>query len=399
MTSPNASRRLYLDHAATSWPKSPDVLAAMHDYAVDFGATAGRGGYRSAQSAGQIIAQTRRDVARLVGAGAATEISFHASGTAALNAALFGFLKPGDHVVTTACEHNSVLRPLEALRVRDAVDLSIVPCDRNGSVATPEVVAALRSDTRLVAVTHVSNVTGAVQPIEDIAKALTDHPAALLVDAAQSLGWIPIDVSIGIDFLAAPTHKAIGGPFGTAILFARTARHEQISPTLFGGTGSSTPSLAMPEMMPGKLEAGNLNVPAIAALRVAVSIHRAKTLREGASLAEAATSLGRQLHHGLRDIDGVTIFGKPSAVPVVSFRVAGYTPAEVASILDAEFSIEVRSGLHCAALIHRHLDPDDIPSGVDEDLPGTVRVSAGHDTSADDIGRFLDAIRAIAKAV
>lgn len=377
--------RVYLDHAATSWPKAGAVLEAMTDFALNGGATAGRGGYRSAQEAGRIVDGVRMHLSKLIGAGASSSISLHSNGTAALNTAILGLVRPGDHVVTTAVEHNSVLRVLSHLEQTRKLDWTIVECDRNGQVTTEDVMTAIRPNTRLVAVTHASNVTGAVQPIAELSRAMQTHPAALLVDAAQTVGHLPIHVrEMGIDMLAAPGHKCIGGPQGTGFLYVAKRWQEAIVPSLFGGTGSVSESLSMPTEMPSKLEAGNLNVPALAGLLVAVKI--ANDESSHVQSLRRTSELSQRLHQGLNQIRGVKVHGYPGTVPVVSFGLESLSPTDVAAILDAEFGVEVRAGLHCAAKIHDHL-------GTAPD--GTVRVSAGKSTTDEEVDVFLRAVKQI----
>ncbi|KAA1261381.1 putative cysteine desulfurase [Rubripirellula obstinata] len=378
-------RRIYLDHAATSWPKHDTVLKAMDEFARDCGATAGRGAYQSSMAANQILAKTRVAIAKLIGAESTNCISFHSGGTAALNAAIHGLLRPGDHVVTTAAEHNSVLRPLHFLAKRDAIRLTIVPVDDSGIVDALGVVEAVEDDTRMVAVTAASNVTGAVQPISAIGKALKDRSALFLCDAAQVFGAAPINVvDSHIDVLASPGHKASGGPSGTGLLYVNERLHDEIEPSIQGGTGSMSESLDMPTSFPEKLEAGNLHVSGIAGWLT--SLERLKLDRTE----EHCRELSRKLHDGLRAIAGTHVFGKPGPIPIASVQIDGLSASDVAMILDSEFGIEVRSGLHCAALIHRCIGTAD---------EGTVRISAGAETTTADIDAVIEAVTQIASSI
>ena len=275
-------------------------LAAMDRFTRECGAAAGRGGYRSAAAADQVVSKVRRDLATRIGASSSECISFHANGTAALNAAIYGMVRPGDHVVVSAAEHNSVLRPLHDLSKTQGVRLTIVPTDCDGLVDADAMIAAVEGDTRLVALTHASNVTGTIQPIRAVGKLLRDHPAWFLCDAAQTLGTIPISVQEAcIDLLAAPGHKSTGGPLGTALLYAAPKLHQQLEPSIRGGTGSESESLAMPQSMPSKLEAGNLNVPAIAGWGAALDLCQSDHL---ASRTQHAGQLAQRLHSGLAQI-------------------------------------------------------------------------------------------------
>ncbi|TWT54638.1 putative cysteine desulfurase [Rubripirellula amarantea] len=379
-----SKQRIYLDHAATSYPKANGVLEAMDHFARSCGATAGRGGYTSARTADQVVAKLRQKLAEFVGAESSSCISFHASGTAALNAAIQSTLRPGDHVVTTAAEHNSVLRPLHHLQKHNDVKLTIVPVDSDGLVDVAEVLAATTSKTRLVAVTSASNVTGCVEPIAEIGQRLKDRSAIFLCDAAQTLGVLPIDVTaMGIDLLAAPGHKGMGAPAGTAMLYANQSLHEVMQPIIQGGTGSQSESLDMPEQMPAKMEAGNLNIPALAGwLAAAESLNSDELERRRIYHGELAALL----YDGLRQVDGVTLFGQTGPLPIASMAINGMDVGDLSMILDSDFSIETRSGYHCAALIHSH---------IGSSAGGTLRMSAGSTTTRQDIETAIDAVKVI----
>ncbi len=377
------NRRIYLDHAATSWPKPDCVLDAMDRYARQCGASAGRGTYRSANEAASVVLSVRREIARHIGAASPSSISLHPSGTAALNAAIHGLLRPGDHVVTTAAEHNSVLRPLHFQKQQQKIELVVVPSDSHGRVSTKDVLAAMTDRTRLVAVTHASNVTGTIQPIREIAQQLESHRAMLLCDAAQTFGYLPIDVaSSGIDLLAAPGHKGGGGPLGTGFLYASPGCQRSLRPSIQGGTGSQSESLEMPCAYPEKLEPGNLNVPALAGW--------AAGLREAAEAKEVQRRLGdlsQRLHTGLARIPGLRIFGEADRLPIASVSLPGISPTDLSSILDIEYGIETRAGLHCAALIHSHLG---------NTADGTLRISGGRSTTDEEIDAVIEALATIA---
>ncbi len=380
--------RIYLDHAATSWPKSEAVLAAMDRFARDCGAAAGRGGYRSASAADQLVSSVRRTIATRIDAVSSASISFHANGTAALNAAIYGVVRAGDHVVCSAAEHNSVLRPLHDLTKTQGLRLTVVPTDSKGLVDANAMIAAVEHDTRLVALTHASNVTGTIQPIGEVGEFLRDHPAWFLCDAAQTFGTIPISVQqLGIDLLAAPGHKSSGGPLGTALLYATPKLHDQIVPLMRGGTGSQSESLEMPQTMPSKLEAGNLNVPAIAGWGAALDSWQSVELAQRMQHAER---LATRLHAELSQIRHLTVHGLAGALPIASVTIDDLSPSDAAAILDAEFGIETRAGMHCAALIHRYL-------GTDRE--GTLRISAGHTSTEAEIDAVIEALAAMVSAM
>ena len=382
------SKRIYFDHAATSWPKSDEMLDQVNDYARKVGAAAGRGNYQSADLASQQIRTARRSVAKLIGAPSGDCISLHNSGTMALNAVILGTIRPGDHVVTTAADHNSVLRPLHHLQETADVQLTVVPCDKHGEVSAKDVIESVRADTRMVIMTHASNVTGAGQPVCAIGEAIVDSPTYFVVDAAQTLGYLHTAVqSLKCDALASPGHKGLGGPLGTGILFVSEALQPEIQPTLFGGTGSQSESLDMPTSYPEKLEPGNLNVPAIAGLGFAAN---QVCQIDFAERSNRLHRISRLLHEGLVSVAGIQIHSRTGPLPILSVSMAAMTASDVAAILDVEFGIEARAGFHCAALIEPYLNSN---SG------GTLRISGGPSTTDQEIDAVLHALKTIARSL
>jgi len=380
----NPAARVYLDHAATGWPKPESVYEAMDRFARQTGAAAGRGAYRSATLADEVVASCRRAIARLVGVSDPARVAFFPNGTTALHAAIFGVVRDGDHVVTTAIEHNSVLRPLEWLRRNRGVEVDVVPCDAAGRVDPADVLGLVKPQTRLVAISHASNVTGAVQDIAAVGRQLASGDTLLLCDAAQTLGYLPIDVStLAIDLLAAPGHKGACGPLGTGMLAVSEKASAWLRPMLFGGTGSASESLDMPRKLPSMLEPGNLNVPGIAGWAAGLDeLAKASPQRH----AESQSAIATQLHQAVSSIAGVSVIGG-YRLPIVSLTFDGADIGLVATLLDTEFGIEVRSGLHCAALIHRYLGTSP---------HGTLRASGGHGTTDEQIRCLGDAIAEIA---
>lgn len=378
----NDRTRIYLDHAATSWPKSQSVLHAMLDFAKNCGVAAGRGGYRSAVDAERIVTGVRKEIAKLIEASQSDTISFHANGTAALNAAIHGVVRDGDHVVASAAEHNSVLRPLDNLSREGRIQLTVVPVGTDGCVNSDAFLRAIQTNTRLAVLTHASNVTGAIQPVAEVGKALRDRQTLLLCDAAQSFGAIPVSVQdFHVDLLAAPGHKSSGGPLGTAFLYVAPELHDEFQPWMMGGTGSQSESLEMPNSMPAKLEAGNLNVPALAGW--------SKALFELGDMQERMHQHRRVaeiLLSGLKAIPNLKCYSSEGPLPIVSVNCDGLAPTDFAAILDSEFGIEARAGLHCAALIH-----DCIGTGNE----GTLRLSASASTSEKDIHYAVEAVAQI----
>jgi len=384
--------RNYLDHAATSWPKPETVYVAMDKYAREVGAAAGRGDYHASRLGAEAIAACRRQLMQLVNAPQANDIAFFSNGTAALNAAIFGSVQAGDHVVTSAIEHNSVLRPLADLHERGVIRLDIVDCDAEGYVDIQQMLDRVNDKTAIVALAHASNVTGAVQDVGAIGARLRDTPTIFLCDAAQTLGYLPVDVrGLGIDLLAAPGHKGACGPLGTGMLYVSGKAQSRMKATTFGGTGSESESLRMPGKLPEMLEAGNLNVPAIAGWLAGLEYLRSLDVatRDAGRLA-----LCRQMADVFSDVTGgFAIVGRE--LPIASLVFDDWEPGLMGALLDSEFSIDVRCGLHCAALIHQHLrrqEPVDFANSGSA-YHGTLRLSAGHFTQAEQIDAAAAAIK------
>jgi cysteine desulfurase family protein len=383
--------RIYLDNAATSWPKPEAAYAAVDRYLRQNGAPAGRSAYAEAAAAERLVHDARAAIARLLGVQAPERVVFAFNGTDALNLAIHGLLKPGDHVVTTVVEHNSVLRPLAELEQHGSVRVTRVGCNSFGQVSADDVRAALQPETRLVAIVHASNVTGAIQPVEEIAEIAHRHSAYVLIDAAQTAGHLPIKFSeLGCDLLAAPGHKGLLGPLGTGILALAPGMEERLASVRQGGTGTRSEVDRQPAALPDKYEAGNHNVPGIAGLGAAVEF----LLERGVAALHSQTveHCGRLLER-LSGIEGLTLYGPRSAaerVGVVSLSLAGYDSQEVAATLDSVYRIQVRSGIHCAPLMHRALGT--------LDQGGTVRLSLGPFTTAAHVDAAADAIAEIAAA-
>jgi selenocysteine lyase/cysteine desulfurase len=378
---PTAPPRRYLDNAATSWPKPEPVLAAWERAAREVGAAAGRGAYRSALEAGAIRDRARAAAARMLGGVDPARVALPAGCTLALNAAIHGLLRPGDHAIATAADHNAVLRPLHALARRGIAEVTIVPCDGTGRVDPAALAAAWRPATRLVACTHASNVTGAGQDVAAIAAVAHARGGLLIVDAAQTLGMTPLDAAaLGADVVAAPAHKWLLGVGGVGILWARAGVEPE--PLLQGGTGSASESLDMPAAFVDRLEAGTPDLPALAALAAAAEWLAGRGM---AAVGAACRGLARDCAVRLGALAGVRVFAGDAA-PIVSFTVEGYDPAEVAALLEQVAGVEVRAGLHCAARVHGCLGTA---------AGGTVRASFGPFNGPADVAAVVDAVGAI----
>jgi cysteine desulfurase/selenocysteine lyase len=388
------SRRIYLDNAATSWPKPAEVYAAVDDYSRNNGAPAGRSGYREAVEVAQQIAAARASVARLLGAKDAKQIVFTANGTDSLNLAIRGLLRPGDHAICTAADHNSVLRPLRHLEKAGVIEVTRVACDATGWVDPADIQTALHGNTRLVAMPHASNVTGTILPVEDVGKICRKHGARFLVDAAQTMGHISFSADeIDADLLAAPAHKALMAPLGVGLLCIRPGVELELESIRQGGTGSVSERDTQPDSLPDKYESGNLNVPGLVGLAAAIRWRESQSASE---LEQRELELAAQLRAGLSSVTGVRVFGPEVAasaacVGVVSISIEGYDPQEAAGVLDSAFGVQVRAGLHCSPNMHRAMGT--LESG------GTVRFSLGAFNTQADVQAAIDAVREIAAGV
>lgn len=387
-----APERIYLDNAATTWPKPESVYLAVEQMMRGNGAAVGRAVFGDSANATQVVQQGRRELANFINADADTSVVFTSSGTDSLSTAILGLLKENDSVVTTAAEHNSVLRPLNHLKHTIGVKLKVVPCDPTGLVATNDLVAAIDQETRLLVVNHVSNVTGAVQPVQEmIAAAKAKHPKLIvLLDAAQSLGQLPIDVKLlGCDLLAAPGHKGLYGPLGTGVLYVHPGVADEVAALRLGGTGVSSGDVQQPTAMPEKFEAGNMNAPAIAGL--AAGLQFLKT--EEAEVTKANfLQCSELLLAGLCSIEGLTLHLPKNIdhrIGIFSVSCGDLDPHELANLLDLAGQVQVRSGLHCAPLLHQQMGTFD--------RGGTIRFSVGRFTTAAQVERAVEVLREVSQ--
>jgi cysteine desulfurase family protein len=379
---------IYLDNAATSWPKPESVYETLGNFLRTAGANPGRAGHRMAVAAAEAVGRTRSLLKTLINAESADRVVFTHNATDSLNLAIHGLLRTGDHAITTTMEHNSVLRPLHALE-RQGVELTIVPADPLGYVNPQDVEDAIKPSTRLIAMAHASNVTGAVMPIAVIAAMARRRGVLLLVDAAQTIGAQTIDVqALGVDLLAFPGHKGLLGPTGTGGLYiSPNVNIDHFQPLRSGGTGIQSEDTEQPLALPFRYEAGTVNTAGIAALGEGVSF----VLGRGVDrIAGDEASCMDRLKAGLRAIPGVRLFDvSPSLqqAAVLSFVIDGWSPADAGAVLDQSFDIACRVGLHCAPLTIETIGA----------LPrGTIRMSPGPFTTDDDIDGAISAVTELA---
>ncbi len=378
---------IYLDNAATSFPKPPQVIRAMNDFLERAGGNPGRSGHRLSVEAGRIVYDAREAIAELFGARDPLRVIFTLNATHALNLALRGTLRAGDRVVTTGIEHNAVMRPLRALE-REGVRVVVVPCARDGSLDLDALRDALRLGARLVVVNHASNVVGTILPVAEIARLAHAAGALVLVDAAQTAGVVPIDIeAMGIDLLAFTGHKGLYGPPGTGgLVLGERVDAAIIEPLMRGGTGSRSEFEEQPDELPDKFECGTPNGVGIAGLGAGVRF----VLERGIETIRAdEVELTRALIEGLSEIPGVTVYGTRDAelqTATVSFTVANRRVSDIGWRLDEEFGVLCRVGLHCAPAAHRTIGT--FPEG-------TVRFASSVFTTLEEIRAALDAVRRI----
>jgi cysteine desulfurase family protein len=326
----------------------------------------------------------REAVAHLFNAGDSSRVIFTCNATAALNSALYGHLRSGDHVITSSMEHNSVMRPLHSLQREGMITFTTVPCSLQGELDPDDVRQAVKKNTRLVVLTHASNVCGTILPVKEVKQLLPKIP--LLVDAAQTAGVLPIDVKdLGVDMLAFSGHKGLFGPMGTGGLYVGPAMC--LTPFIQGGTGSRSEDLEQPDFLPDALESGTLNVPGLCGLRAGVEFLRQTGIQAVRGHESLLTKL---LIGGLSGIRKIRIHGikdPEKQTAVVSITVDGRDPGEVAQLLDRDFGIATRASLHCAPLAHRTLGT--FPRG-------TVRFSLSYLNTNDDVQEAVRALEAIA---
>ena len=393
-------RRIYLDNSATSFPKPPAVLEAMTRYATQLGASPGRGAYYEVKETGRLFDECRQRINQLINGEDTNHVIFTLNASDALNMAIRGIVhgvnasgkKP--HIITTWMEHNSILRPVNELIRRGETEQTRIKCDPvTGLVDPDDIKQAIQPNTALIAVVHGSNVTGTKQPIEAIGQIAKAHGIPFLVDAAQTIGHVPIDVqAIGIDLLAFPGHKGLLGPLGTGALYIRPGLEKQMATTREGGTGSVSDQDTQPDFMPDRFEPGSHNAPGIVGLSQGVKW----VLEQGVDkLWQHQMELIRITIDRLQndDAQGLRIIGPQGVddrIGVFSVRVDGFDePQALSNLLEQEYGLLTRSGIHCAPLAHQTMGTTD--------LGGTTRMSYGPFTTAEDIHVMCDSLIEVCK--
>lgn len=379
---------IYMDNAATSWPKPEETIKAMAEYFHSIGASPGRSGHRMSLDAGRIILDAREAVSELFGIENLLRVAFTKNATESLNIAISGLLKPGDHVITSSMEHNSVMRPLRLMEKR-GVELSVIPCSSSGEMDPEDIARNIKKKTKAIYLTHASNVTGTIMPISETGKIARERGVIFCVDAAQTAGVIPINVEeMSVDILVFTGHKSLFGPQGTGGIYIAKGLEKEIDPIMTGGTGSRSEWEEHPDFLPDKYEAGTANIIGIAGLNAGIRFIRSVGME---IIREKEASLTAMLLEGLKSIPGVILYGCTDAekqTAVVSFNISGLDASQVAMALDEEFNIMSRPGLQCAPAAHKTIGTFSA---------GTVRLSLGYFLEKNDVQAALIAVERLTR--
>jgi cysteine desulfurase family protein len=379
---------IYFDNAATSWPKPPQVTEAMVTFLDEIGANPGRAAHRRAIESGRTVYDARVAVAELFNAPDPLRVVFGANVTEALNLALRGYLRSGDHVITSHMEHNSVMRPLRVLE-QQGVDLTVAECSPEGFLDPTDVEAAIRSSTVMVVLNHASNVVGTLLPVAEVGRIAREHDLLLLVDAAQTGGAYPISVEAErIDLLGFTGHKSLYGPMGTGgLIIGERVDVERLRPLKRGGTGSNSELEEQPDFLPDRYESGTANAVGLAGLTAGI---RWVSERGVGNIRAHETAMAQRLIDRLQEIEGVTVYGGLDAerqTATISFNVAGMSCSNVGMRLDEEYGIMCRVGLHCAPAAHKTIGT--FPEG-------TVRFGLSAYNTLEEVDEAVEAVAHLA---
>jgi len=386
MEFPEFEKIVYLDNAATVYPKPKEVLDSMLELYSRYGVNPGRSGYDLCVVGGNILEVTRRKLTEFFGASHPERLCFTYNASDALNILIQGLVDEGDHVISTSMEHNSVIRPLNHLQKQGIITVDFVSCSSSGIIDPDDISHAFRSNTSLVVVNHGSNVIGTIQPLEAIGACCREKGASFVVDVAQTAGVVPVSVEeMHLDALAFTGHKSLLGPTGIGGLYVR--KGIEVKPTRFGGTGVRSAYPFQLEEYPYRLEVGTPNVLGVAGLYISQDYLSEKGID---SIYAHEMNLFRRLQEGVSSIAGIRLHGSSSLenrLPVLSFTVDDWNPADVGTFLDVEYDVACRTGLQCAPLVHEEMGTSP---------RGTVRLSVGPMNVVEDIEVALNALEQIA---
>ena len=378
---------IYLDNGATSFPKPETVHGFMNDFYRNNGVSPGRSGYDLSIETGNIVENTRKTMTAYFNGTDPNRLVFSANSTDALNLAIYGMVNPGDHIITTALEHNAVIRPLHHLTQYHGVEVDYIPFDEKGFVNPEDFRSKFKSSTRLVVVNHGSNVIGTVQPVKEIGKICKAHGVPFLVDASQTAGKLPIDIrDMNIDVIAFTGHKSLLGPTGIGGLYV--SEGIEISHTRAGGTGVKSAQRHHLEEYPYRLEYGTMNTVGNAGLYAGIQWVKDRGMDK---IHHHEMAMTRQLRDGLTQIKDVVTYcadDLDNHIGVLSFNIKGQEAVNIGTLLDGDYNIACRTGLQCAPMVHEQL-------GTDK-LHGTVRMGFGPFNTSEHVDKTLEAIDEIA---
>jgi len=375
---------IYFDNTATTWPKPFCVADTMVKFMNETGANPGRSGHRMAVASGRIVYDTRETVSTFFHSQDPLRVVFTSNVTEALNLALNGILRPGNHVITSSMEHNSMMRPLRDLE-KDGVEISVIQCSSQGLLDPQDIISAIKKNTVMIALNHASNVTGIIQPVNDIGRIAREHDLLFLLDTAQSAGIIDITMEEDcIDLLGFTGHKSLFGPTGTGgLILGERVTADQLKPLKTGGTGSRSEHEIQPDFLPDRCESGTLNVVGLSGLLAGIRWIQEKGI---AVIREHELHLANVLLDGLQAMPEVTVFGPGAAAKqtaTVSFTMNNVSPSNAAFLLDDDYDILCRVGLHCSPSSHKTIGtfPD-----------GTIRFGLGYFNTLEEVEKALDAV-------
>ena len=380
---------IYFDNAATSFPKPPQVVDAVVEFMTKIGANPGRAGHSQSVKAGEIVFEARKKIARFFGVRSPMNVVFTSNATEALNTAVKGLLRDGDHVITSSMEHNSVIRPLNRLAQDGIITFSVLDGDERGVLSVEEVEKAIKPETRAVVLNHMSNVTGAVQPVRELGELCRSKGVLIILDCAQSAGIIPVDLAADyIDIACFAGHKGLYGPTGTGGMVIRDDfDYKRIKPLKEGGTGSLSDKTDQPVFMPDKFESGTLNVAGIAGLSAGIDF--LNSLPEGLKSVQLHKQTLQKyfIEKAEKHVKGFVTQSETVGSGVISFIIEGLSVSEVTMKLSDEYGIMSRQGLHCAPLTHQRIGT--FPEG-------TVRFGFSVFNTRDEIDAAVKALKEIA---
>ncbi len=375
---------IYLDNAATSFPKPEETIEYVNTFIRSIGGNPGRSGHTLSIEAARTIFEAREKLTQFINGKDSERLIFTQNGTESLNLAILGLLQEKDHVITTSLEHNSVMRPLMFLKNEKGIEISVIHCTREGKLDIKQIKRSVKKNTKALVINHGSNVIGTTQPLGEIRQVIND--IILIVDACQTIGAYPIDIEKdGIDILCFSCHKSLYGMQGLGAMYIRDGI--ELKPLKFGGTGSKSESIEHPDFLPDKYECGTPNTPGIASLLGGLAFIE-KTGQK--NIMQRKNELRTLIVQELSKFDNVILYGNHTGntnVPVISLNIKNKLPSEVGYELNKK-EIYVRVGLHCSPMAHKTIGT--FPEG-------TVRISPGYFTKNEDICRFLEVMREIAK--